>query len=54
MNAKAKGSRAERRAKAMLVAEGYFCVRAAGSLGLFDLIAFRFDHIRLIQVKDLS
>ena len=51
MKAKAKGARAERRARAMLEAQGYMVVRAGGSLGPFDLVAVSRSGVRLIQVK---
>jgi Holliday junction resolvase len=51
VNAKAKGSRAERRAIALLEAAGYICTKAAGSLGLFDVIGVGPQDVRLIQVK---
>lgn len=52
VNCKAKGTRNERRAKAKLEAAGWFVVRAAGSLGLWDLVALHPDHgVTLIQVK---
>jgi len=51
VNAKAKGSRAERRAIAMLNAMGYLCTKAGGSLGVFDVIALGAVDIRCIQVK---
>lgn len=52
VNCKAKGTRNERRAKATLEAESWLVVRAAGSLGLFDLVALHVDHgVKLIQVK---
>lgn len=51
MNAKAKGSRAERRAMRLLEAAGYCCTRAGGSLGLFDVIAVGPHDVRLLQVK---
>ena len=51
MNAKAKGSRAERRAIAILEAAGYVCTKAGGSLGLFDVIAIGPADVRLLQVK---
>ena len=34
-----------------LEAEGYTCTRAGGSLGLWDVIAIRWDSVRLIQSK---
>lgn len=52
VNRKAKGTRNERRAKAKLEAESWLVVRAAGSLGLFDLVALHPDYgVKLIQVK---
>ena len=50
-NAKAKGSRNERRARKQLEAEGFYVVKAGGSLGLFDLVCFNREVIRLVQVK---
>ncbi len=38
MNAKAKGTRAERRVVRLLEAAGYCCTKAGGSLGLFDVM----------------
>lgn len=35
----------------MLRAAGYVCTKAAGSLGLFDVIAIGPTDIRLLQVK---
>lgn len=49
--AKRKGTRAEHKAIALLEAAGYRCTRAAGSLGVWDVIAIRADGVRLIQVK---
>ena len=51
MNAKAKGTRAERRAMRLLEAAGYSCTKAGGSLGLFDVIAIGPRDVRLVQVK---
>lgn len=54
MNCKSKGSRTERKAKALLEQRGYHLVMKSGaSLGLFDLIAVGvdYDHALLIQVK---
>jgi Holliday junction resolvase len=48
---KIKGSRLERRAKKILQRAGYFVTKAAGSLGLFDLIAENRNGIRHVQVK---
>jgi hypothetical protein len=44
------GTRAERRASEALAGDGYLVTRAAGSLGLFDLVAVGLD-VRLVQVK---
>jgi Holliday junction resolvase len=51
MNASAKGSRAERRARALLEAAGFLVCRAAGSKGPADLIAWDGTSIRFISVK---
>ena len=51
MNAAHKGRRAEHRARAILEAAGFAVVRAAGSKGPADLIAFDATSIRLISVK---
>ena len=51
MNNKRKGSRAEHRAIKMLEATGYRCTRAAGSLGVFDVVAIGARDVRLLQVK---
>jgi Holliday junction resolvase len=53
VNAKAKGARAERRCVKDLEAQGYWCTRAGGSLGVFDVIAYNpfIGVVRLIQVK---
>jgi Holliday junction resolvase len=51
MKAKRKGSRNEHRAIRILEAAGYHCTRAAGSLGLFDIIALSSQGVRLVQVK---
>lgn len=48
---KAKGSRAERRAIRLLEAVGYTCVKAAGSLGVFDVVAIGPVDVRCLQVK---
>jgi Holliday junction resolvase len=50
-NAKAKGARAEHRAIRLLEALGYYCCRAGGSLGLFDIVAIGAGDLRCIQVK---
>lgn len=46
-----KGAHAERKAIATLEAAGYLATRAAGSLGLFDLVAVGAVDVRLVQVK---
>ena len=51
MKAKAKDTRAERRAIRILEAAGYCCTKAGGSLGLFDVIAIGAQDVRCIQVK---
>jgi hypothetical protein len=51
MNAKRKGTRNEHKAIKILEAAGYHCTRAAGSLGIFDIVAVSRQGVRLIQVK---
>lgn len=51
MNTKAKGTRAEHKAMRLLEAIGYSCVRAGGSLGMFDVIALGPTDIKCLQVK---
>jgi Holliday junction resolvase len=46
-----RGRALEYRVKAHLEAKGYYVFRTAGSHSLFDLLAFRSDVVRLIQVK---
>ena len=50
-NNKRKGTQNERKCMRHLESEGYVCTRAAGSLGVWDVIAIRKDSVRLIQVK---
>lgn len=50
-NAKAKGTRAERRAIRILEAAGYACTKAGGSLGIFDVIGIGPVDVRCLQVK---
>lgn len=50
-NAKAKGSRNERKTIAMLEAAGYSCMKAGGSLGVFDVVCIGSQDIVLIQCK---
>ncbi|HEY0876692.1 MAG TPA: hypothetical protein VGD94_24665 [Vicinamibacterales bacterium] len=51
MNTSHKGRRAEHRARALLEAAGYCVIRAAGSKGPADLIAWDGASIRFISVK---
>lgn len=51
MNAKANGTRNERRARALLESSGYSVVRADGSLGAFDLVAVGRKGVILILLK---
>ena len=51
INAKAKGSRAERKTINLLESVGYQCIRSAASLGPFDVIATNRLGIRCLQVK---
>ena len=48
---KAKGRRNEHKAMRILQAAGYHVTRAAGSLGMFDVMAINAQGVRLIQVK---
>lgn len=51
INAKRKGTRNEHRSIGLLEAAGYQCSRAAGSLGVFDIIGIGSQDIVLVQVK---
>jgi Holliday junction resolvase len=51
VNAKAKGSRCERRTIAILEAAGYQCMKAGASLGAFDVIGVGSHDVVLVQVK---
>jgi Holliday junction resolvase len=51
MNAKAKGSKNERRTIALLQSEGYSCTKSGGSLGVFDVIGIGPADVILCQVK---
>jgi Holliday junction resolvase len=51
MNAKAKGSRNERKSIAILEAAGYQCMKAGGSLGVWDIIGIGSRDFVLVQVK---
>jgi len=48
---KRKGARVEHKVIAWLEGQGYRCVRAAGSLGAFDLVAVRSLDMVLVQAK---
>ena len=50
-NPKAKGARAELRTVDLLEAAGYYCQKAGGSFGMFDIIAIGRLDTRCIQVK---
>jgi|ERR1035437_588285 hypothetical protein len=51
MTAYAKGARREHDTMRLLEAAGYVCLRAAGSHGAFDVMAFSTNDVRLVQVK---
>jgi len=51
MNAKRKGTAREHASKRLLEALGYEVIRAAGSRGLWDLVAISATDIPLIQCK---
>jgi Holliday junction resolvase len=51
VNAKAKGSRNERRSRALLESAGYAVTRAAASLGVWDLVGIGSTDVVLVQVK---
>lgn len=46
-----QGRRIEYKTRDYLVERGYEVVRAAGSKGKFDIVAYNDSHIRFIQVK---
>lgn len=48
---KRKGARNELKVLAILERDGYAVTKAGGSLGIWDLIAVRYDAVRLVQVK---
>ena len=50
-NRGAKGRRAEWRSRDWLQSQGYEVVRAAGSKGAFDLVAWNDEEILLVNVK---
>jgi hypothetical protein len=51
VNTKAKGTAREHRSIALLETAGYTCMRAAGSLGVWDIIGIGSIDIVLCQVK---
>jgi Holliday junction resolvase len=51
MNAKAKGSRNERKTMRLLEAAGYVCMKAGASLGIFDVIGIGSQDFVLVQCK---
>lgn len=51
-NAKAKGSRRERQVRDIYISRGYDVVKAAGSLGMFDLVAIAKSEMGLYTVSD--
>lgn len=51
INRKGKGSVWEREIIKMLEFDGRTCTRAAGSMGMWDIVAFNRDGILLIQAK---
>ncbi len=50
-NAKAKGTKNEHRSMRLLERAGYYCTRAAASLGAWDLVAISSTDVVLVQVK---
>ncbi len=48
---KQKGTEREHRSMALLEAVGYRCMRAGGSLGVFDICGISYEGIVLVQVK---
>lgn len=46
-----KGAKNEHKSIKLLEAAGYCCSRAAGSIGIFDIIAIGASDILLVQVK---
>jgi Holliday junction resolvase len=46
-----KGRRYEWKTRRILEEQGYYCIRSAGSRGIFDILAFNETEIKLIQVK---
>lgn len=54
MSASRRGIERERTLLKQLRAEGWLVVRAAGSLGVADLLAVRAGEIRVIEVKSTA
>jgi Holliday junction resolvase len=54
LRTKAKGARAEHKARRLLEQSGYYVIKAGGSFGVFDLIAIGANACRCIQVKSGS
>lgn len=50
-NPKAKGSRNERRSRDIYLKQGFYVVKAGGSLGMWDIVALGPDGVDLVQVK---
>jgi Holliday junction resolvase len=51
MSAKKKGNKNEYRTIRLLAASGYVSTRAAGSLGVFDVVGIGSSDIALVSVK---
>lgn len=51
MNPKRKGTRNEHRSIKLLESLGYHCIRSAGSLGPFDVVAYNDVGVIFIQCK---
>lgn len=51
MNTAAKGRRLEHKSIKIYRAEGFWCIRAAGSKGAWDFVAVKGNAFHLVQVK---
>lgn len=51
MNTASKGRRNEHRSMATYIAQGFTCIRAAGSRGAWDFAAFSAHNVVLVQVR---
>ncbi len=51
MNIKRKGTRNEHRSIKLLESLGYHCIRSAGSLGPFDVVAYNDIGVIFLQIK---